>query len=94
MIKKYIERALKHRISNIKLRKVQRENERIKREEIIAENEKITEEKVKALESHKAALTAEEVETFSEEQWSTNYDQEHRLLEVPAEVVEDIDSDY
>jgi hypothetical protein len=87
VIKKYIEVALKHRINNIKLRKVQRENERIKREEIIAENEKITEEKVKALEGHKAALTAEEVETFSEEQWSANYDQEHPLLEVPAEAV-------
>ena len=94
MIKKYIERALKHRISNIKFRKVQRENERTKREEIIAENEKINEEKIKALEGHKAALTAEEVETFSEEQWSTNYDQEHPLLEVPAEVVEDVDNDF
>jgi hypothetical protein len=38
VLKKYIERALKHRINNIKLRKVQRENERIKRAEIIAEN--------------------------------------------------------
>ncbi len=56
---------MKHRISNIQLRKVQKENERIKREEIIAENEKITEEKIRALDGHKAALSAEEVETFS-----------------------------
>ncbi len=52
------------------------------------------EEKGRALENHKAALSAEEVETFSEEQWSANYDQEHPLLEVPPEVVEDIDNDF
>jgi hypothetical protein len=39
-------------------------------------------------------LSAEEVETFSEEQWSTTYDQEHPLLEVPPEVVEDVDNDF
>lgn len=59
ILKKYIERALKHRIDNIKLRKVQKENERIKREEIISENEKINEEKIRALDAHKAALSAE-----------------------------------
>lgn len=31
-MKKCIERILKHRINNIQLRKVQKENERIKRE--------------------------------------------------------------
>ncbi len=65
VLKKYIERALKHRINNIKLRKIQKDNERIKREEIIVENEKINEEKIRALDGHKAALSAEGVETFS-----------------------------
>jgi hypothetical protein len=43
MILKFVKQALKLRISNVEMRKEQKEVERKKRDEIIAENDKTTE---------------------------------------------------
>ncbi len=45
MLIKFIKKALKHRISNIELRRAQKEVEKKNRDEIKAQNDKIKEEK-------------------------------------------------
>ena len=93
MLCKFVKKALQHRLSNIKLRKEQKEVERNKRKELISENERLTEEKNQDLEKYKSSLTSEEIEAFNQEEWSSKYDEEHPPKEVPAEIVDDIDND-
>lgn len=90
---KFVKVALKHRSSNVELRKEQKKEERKNREDIIANNEKLEQEKAVELEKVKAALAPEDVEAFNPEEWAENYDKEHPLAEVPAEVVDDVDND-
>lgn len=49
--------------------------------------------KIEDLENHKANLTPEELETFDEEDWEKQFDEQLPLYEIPPEVVEDIDLD-
>ena len=43
MLCKFAKKALQHRLSNVKLRKEQKEVEREKRKELISENERLNE---------------------------------------------------
>ena len=49
------------------------------------------EEKAKELETARNSVPPEE--TFSEEEWSKEYDTKNPLIEIPPEIVEDIDND-
>ena len=49
--------------------------------------------KIEDLDSHKATLTPEELETFDEEEWEKQFDEQLPLYEIPPEVVDDIDLD-
>ena len=49
--------------------------------------------KIEDLEAHKAQLSAEEAETFEEEEWEKQFDEQFPLYEIPAEVEDDIDLD-
>jgi hypothetical protein len=89
---KFIKKALKHRVSNVELRKAQKEVERQQREALIEENNIIEGEKIKVLEAHRVNLTVEELENFNEGEWLKVYDEEH-LKHVPPEVVFDLDRD-
>jgi hypothetical protein len=46
------------------------------------------------LADHKNGLSAEDQETFVQEDWENNYDVEHPLPEIPDDVENDIDEDY
>lgn len=84
MLLKFIKKALQHRISNIELRRAQKEDEKKKREQIIGENDKIKKEKEEQYEKKKSSLPPEEVEAFEnneKEKWNATYDEEHPLKE-------------
>ena len=60
----FIKKALKHRVNNIKLRKLQKEAERVERNRLIEENTKLDEQKAIELKEHKDKLQPDEVEGF------------------------------
>jgi hypothetical protein len=89
---KFIKKALKHRVSNVELRRAQKEVERQQRQAIIEENLAIESEKMKVLETYRSNLPPEELENFNEADWLKGYDEEH-LKHVPPEIADDLDRD-
>ena len=59
----------------------------------IDENEKIKAAREQALDDHKATIPPEEVEAFDPEEWLRVYNEEHPMMEIPEEPVEDVDND-
>jgi len=51
------------------------------------------EEKEAALDQKKNELTNEELETFNEEEWIANWDNEHPLPDIIPEVIDEFDRD-
>lgn len=60
----FIKKALRHRVNNVKLRKLQKEAERVERSRLIEENAKLEELKGIDLKEHKDKLQPDEVEGF------------------------------
>ena len=61
--------------------------------EVISQNEQICSQKQQELEAKKASIPAEELENFDEEEWIREFDEQNPLLEVPSQIVDDIDLD-
>lgn len=85
--------TLKLRKLNIEVRRENYERKVNDRLNKMDENEKIIAAKEIAFEEYKASVPQEEIEQFNQEEWLKVYDEEHPLLEIPEEMVEDVDND-
>ena len=90
---RWLSMSLRLRKLNIEIRKENFEKKVNDRFNKIDENEKIKAAREQALDDHKATIPPEEVEAFDPEEWLRVYNEEHPMMEIPEEPVEDVDND-
>jgi len=88
---RFVKQALEARILDVEVRRADKVAQRGKRDQLIqdAENQKIAREQ--ALEQAQANVAEEE--EFNLEQWETEWEENNPEIEIPDEVIDDIDED-
>lgn len=88
---RYVKQVLEARILDVEVRKTEKASQKAKRAQLIQEAENLKIAKQQALEQAKAAVA--EDEEFNEQEWSTEWNESNPAVEIPEEVVDDVDED-
>lgn len=88
---RFVKQVLEARILDVEVRKAEKVAQRAKRDQLIQDAENLKAAREQALEQAQASVPEEE--EFNLEQWEAEWEENNPEIEIPEEVVDDIDED-